>query len=454
VRILHKPGASYNFPFYFEKPCISLSEETMNRPVSRTVLDNGLTVVLKEMSHAPVICFMVWYRVGSRNERKGITGISHWVEHLMFGGTQTFAGGEFDRLISREGGHWNAFTWLDYTVYIETVPAEQVDLCLRLESDRMVNTIMGPESVELERSVILSERAMYENEPRFRLNEQLTATAFHAHPYGHEVIGNEVDLRSMTRDDLYGYYRTHYVPNNAVVVAVGDFQSKEMLSRIANFFATIPQGEPVVLATIGEPMQRSERRITVSGPGNTAYLTFAYRAPEAAHPDYLALTLFNAAFTGGSSLGMFAGGGSNRSSRLYKAMVNTELAAGAGGSMAPTMDPFLYTIDVVLRSGRMLPEVEAALDAELERVTSSPITRRELDKALKRAKAQFVMAGESISGQAHLLGLAESTVGDCDWYETILEKLAKIRVDDLERVCQKYLNKKNRTVGWYQPLER
>lgn len=122
--------------------------------------------------------------------------------------------------------------------------------------------------------------------------------------------------------------------------------------------------------------------------------------------------------------------------------------------MAPTMDPFLYTIDVVLRSGRMLPEVEAALDAELERVTSSPITRRELDKALKRAKAQFVMAGESISGQAHLLGLAESTVGDCDWYETILEKLAKIRVDDLERVCQKYLNKKNRTVGWYQPLER
>ena len=425
----------------------------MNRPVSKTTFDNGLTVVLKELRHAPVISFMVLYRVGNRNERAGITGISHWVEHLMFSGTPTFASGEFDRLVSREGGYWNAFTWLDHTAYYETVPAEQADLCLQLESDRMANVIMEPESVELERSVILSERAMYENDPGFRLNEQLAATAFRTHPYRHDVIGEEIDLQSMTRNDLYDYYRDYYVPNNAIVVVTGDFRSKDMLSRIVKYFAKIPAGKAVAPVTAKEPEQRSERRITVRGPGDTSYLTFAYRAPEATHPDYYAFTLLNAAFSGGSSLGMFARGGTNRSSRLYKALVDTELAVGVDGSLAPTIDPFLYTINVVLRSGCTLPVVEAALEDELERLARLTVTRHELDKALKRAKAQFVMAGESVSGQAHFLGLAEATAGDYQWYETILEKLAKITLDDLERVCQTYLAKNNRTVGWYQPYE-
>ena len=371
----------------------------------------------------------------------------------MFGGTPTFASGEFDRLVSREGGYWNAFTWFDHTAFYETVPAEQIDLCLELEADRMVNTIMEPGSVEVERSIILSERAMYENEPRFRLTEQLTATAFRKHPYRFEVIGEEVDLRSLSRDDLYKYYRAHYVPNNAIVVAAGDFQSEDMLSRISKFFAKIPAGDSVATVTAEEPPQQSERRTTVRGPGDASYLTFAYRAPEAAHPDYYALTLLNAAFAGGSSLGMFAGGGTNRSSRLYKALVDTELAVAAGGSLMPTIDPFLYTINVVLRSGCTFPVVEAALEDELERLASFTVTRQELDRALKRAKAQFVMAGESISGQMQLLGLAEATAGDYRWYETILEKLAAITLDDLERVRQTYLTKNNRTVARYHPNE-
>jgi len=171
-------------------------------PVTKTTLDNGLTVVLKEMHHAPVISSMIWYRVGSRNEQAGLTGASHWVEHMLFKGTPAFPAGVLDRLVSREGGHWNAFTTTDFTVYYETMPASRIDLALRLEADRMVHATMTPEEVESERSVILSERGMYENEPRFQLNEELTAVAFRVHPYRHEVIGDTIDLQTMTRDDL------------------------------------------------------------------------------------------------------------------------------------------------------------------------------------------------------------------------------------------------------------
>lgn len=423
----------------------------MSLPITKTMLDNGLTVVLKEMHHAPVATFMVWYRVGSRNERPGITGISHWVEHMMFKGTPTFPGKILDRMISREGGFWNAFTWVDYTAYYETMPSSRIDLALQLEADRMTNTNMEPDEVESERTVILSERAMYENDPRFLLDEELTAAAFRVHPYHHEVIGDAADLQTITRDDLYNHYRRHYVPSNAIAIVVGDFETAAMLARLEELFGATPAGEPVAPVVRHEPPQSGERRVTVNGPGDTTYLTYAYRAPNADHPDYYPFVLLNAAFAGGSSLGMFAGGGSNRSSRLYKALVSTELAAGASGSLGPTIDPFLYSISTVVRAGRTLAEVEAALDGELDRLAAEPVTQVELNKALKRAKAQFVFAGESISGQAQIIGAAEATTGDYRWYETVLDKLNEVTLDDIERVRQTYLRKKNRTVGIYEP---
>lgn len=423
----------------------------MTSAITKTVLDNGLTVVMKEMHHAPVATFMIWYRVGSRNERAGITGVSHWVEHMMFKGTPNFPGDEMERLISREGGYWNASTSLDYTNYYETMPSDRIDMALRLEADRMTNAVMTEDEVESERTVILSERGMYENQPRFLLDEELAAAAFRVHAYHHEVIGDRVDLTSMTRDDLYGHYRRHYAPNNAVVVVVGDFRGDEMLGRIRELFGAVAAGEPMTTNSREEPPQRGERRVIVNGPGDTAYLTFAYRAPGALHPDYPALALLNAAFAGGSGLGLFGGGGSNRSSRLYKALVNTELAAAAYGSLSPTIDPYLYTINLVLRAGRTLPEVEAALEAELERLVNEPITQAELDKALKRARAQFIMAGESISGQARLIGASEVIAGGYEWYAGVLDRLNQVTLDDIERVRRTYLQKRQRTVGWYEP---
>jgi zinc protease len=423
----------------------------MALPVTKEILNNGLTVVLKEMHHAPVTCFMVWYRVGSRNERPGLTGASHWVEHMQFKGTPTFPDGMLDRAISREGGQWNAFTWLDFTAYYETMPSDRIDLALRLEADRMVNTLMTEEEVESERTVIISERHMYENDPRFLLNEELTSAAFRVHPYHHEVIGDQADLETMTQADLYHHYRRHYVPSNAIVVVVGDFPTADMLARIRDLYGELPAGDPTAAVRRAEPPQKGERRVVVNGPGDTAYLTFAYRMPPATHPDYLAMTLLDAAFAGGGGLGMFGGGGANKSSRLYKALVVPGLAAGASGSLSPTIDPFLYTINAVVRTGRSLAEVEGALDAELARLSAEPITQAELDKALKQARAQFIMAGESITGQAQLLGMAEAVAGDYHWYETALERLRTVTLEDIERVRGQYLHKKNRTVGWYEP---
>lgn len=423
----------------------------MSSTIVRTQLDNGLTVLLKEMHHAPVATFMAWYRVGSRNELPGHTGASHWVEHMMFKGTPRFPGDVMERMISREGGYWNAFTWLDYTAYYETMPSNRIDLALQLEADRMTNTLMTAEEVESERTVILSERAMHENQPRFLLDEELTSAAFRVHPYHHEVIGDAADLRSMSRDQLYGHYKRHYSPTNAIAVAVGDFDTSEMLARIEMLFGSIPPGQETAPITREEPPQAGERHVVVNGPGDTAYLTFAYRVPGAAHPDYPALSLLNAAFTGGNSLGMFGGGGSNRSSRLYKALVSTELAAGANGGLTPTIDPFLYAISAVVRAGRTLTEVEAALEAELARLITEPVTKAELAKALKRARAQFIMAGESISGQAHLLGAAEATTGDYRWFDSVLDRLNSVTLDDIERVRAFYLQRRNRTVGWYEP---
>lgn len=396
---------------------------------------------------------MIWYRVGSRQEIPGITGISHWVEHMMFKGTPTFPDGTLDRLVSREGGHWNAFTWVDFTAYYETMPANRIDLALQLEADRMVNTIMTEEEVESERHVILAERDMYENDPRFLLNEELMSAAFRVHPYHHEVIGDEADLLSMTRADLMAHYQRYYAPNNAVAVVVGDFETAVMLKKIAHYFSPIPAGEPMPAITRQEPPQKGERRTVVEESGDAPYLTVAFRAPAATHPDYFPLTLLNAAFAGGSSLGMFGGAGSNKSSRLYKALVATELAAGAYGGLTPTIDPHLYTISAVVNNGRSLSEVEAALYAELDRLAAEPITQAELDKALKRAKAEFVFAGESITGQAQLLGMAEAVAGDYRWFETVLDKLQAVTLDDIERVRVEYLQEKNRTVAWYRPVE-
>src|SRR3990172_11482391 len=208
----------------------------MSNSLTLTTLSNGLKVLLKEIHTAPIISSWLWYRVGSRDEVQGRTGISHWVEHMQFKGTDQFPAHVLDKAISREGGMWNAFTYIDWTAYLETMPASKIDLALSLEADRMVNSIYDAEEVASERTVIISEREGSENEPIFLLNEAVQSAAFSVHPYHHQVIGDKADLKTIFRDDLYNHYRKNYSPNNAVLAFAGDFDCQTILARISELF--------------------------------------------------------------------------------------------------------------------------------------------------------------------------------------------------------------------------
>ncbi len=417
-------------------------------PVTRHVLDNGLTVLLKEIHNAPVISWWVLYRVGSRNERTGQTGVSHWVEHMMFKGTEKFPAGNLDRQVERYGGAWNAQTSLDYTAYYETMPAAHIDLALEAEADRMVNARFDSDDVASERTVIISERQGSENSPAFWLREETQAAAFRVHPYHHQVLGDMVDLHHMTRDDLFTHYRAHYIPNNAIAVAVGDFDTATMLARITELYGGIEAGpEPPVFARV-EPLQQGERMIRVERPGNAHMLRMVYHAPEATHPDWIKLAVVDSVLAGASAPG--GGGVGNRTSRLYRALVETELVSGVGGGLSPTCDPFLFTIQTTARDGKTLGEVQAALDAEIDRLPDT-IMQADVDKAKKQAKALFAYGTERVTGQAFWLAFSEN-IASYTWYEDYLERLNAVTLDDVRDTAAQYLRRSQRTVGWFVPV--
>lgn len=418
--------------------------------IRRVVLANGLTVLLREMHHAPVASFWVWYRVGSRNEHPGITGISHWVEHMMFKGTPAFPQGAFDKAIAREGGIFNGMTWIDFTTYFETLPSDRIELALRVEADRMTHAVFDPAETELERTVIISERQGNENSPGFLLSEALGAAAFQAHSYHHPVIGWQCDLEAMTRDQLFQHYRTFYGPHNAIVAVAGDFASDQMLARIAALFGDIPAGPALPPFTAKEPLQRGERRVIVTGPGATTYIEVGYRAPRATDPDYYPLVVLDTIMGGAKGMSLWGGGASNRSSRLYRALVETELASDADCALSSTIDPYLFSFSATVREGRQPAEVEAALLAEVQRVIAEPVSEAELRKAIKQTRAQFAYSSESVTDQGYWLGFSE-IVADVGWFETFLDRLAAVTVADVQRVAQFYFKPTQRNVGWYVP---
>lgn len=419
--------------------------------IVRAQLSNGLTVLLKPLHTAPVISHWIWYRVGSRDEPTGLTGISHWVEHMQFKGTPRYPAGVLDRVISRTGGYWNAFTFLDWTAYFETLPAEAVDLALDLEADRMVNSLFDPEEVERERTVILSERQGHENEPLFLLGEEVQAAAFRVHPYHHEVIGDQADLERMTRDDLYRHYRTYYIPNNAVLVLAGDFEPEAMLARVRERFEALPPGPEPPRLTRPEPPQRGERRVVVEGPGETTFLEVAWRAPAAAEPDFFPFLVLDSLLTGPSSLNLTGGGLSGRTSRLYRRLVEGEIAAGVSGGLSATRDPFLYTIQVTLRPERTPEEALQVVEEEIARLQDTPPPAEEVARAVKQARALFAYGSESVTNQAFWLGLSMMVADDIAWFTTFLERLAAVRPEDVQRVAQTFLTAQRRVVGVYRP---
>jgi zinc protease len=418
--------------------------------ITQTTLENGLKVMLKEIHTAPIISSWVWYRVGSKDEATGKTGISHWTEHMQFKGTKQFPANVLDKAISREGGSWNAFTFLDWTTYFETMPASKIDLALRLEADRMKNSLFDEKEVASERTVIISEREGHENEPLFRLGEAMQQTAFRVHPYHHEVIGDMADLHTITRDDLYKHYKTYYVPNNAVMTVAGDFDTKSMLNRIKELFEKVPKGKTPQRMKRVEPEQNGEVRLEVEGPGETTYVQISYRFPSASHPDFYALAVLDSLLAGPTNLNMFGGGISGKTSRLYRALVDKELAVSASGGAAVTIDPFLYTFSLTIHPKRKREETLAALDAEIKRVQDEKVTKKEIARAIKQARAIFAYGSENITNQAFWMGFAEM-FSTYDWFTGYLNKLSKVTPEDVQRVARTYFQPKSRVIGTYIP---
>jgi zinc protease len=416
-------------------------------------LPNGLLVLTREVHSAPIATCWVWYRVGSRHEACGLTGLSHWVEHMLFKGTPSIPRGMIKRLIARHGGSSNGFTSNDYTAYFATVPADRIDPVLWIEADRMVNTCFDPDDVEHERMVITAERERHENAATWWLCEAVLATAFQVHPYRTPVIGAKWDLRAITRDDLEQHYRTYYQPNNAVLVLVGDFATDTIMRKVEYAFAGLPGGPPLPPVRTVEPAQQEERRVVVCRPGPGQYVQVAYRTPDCRHPDFAPLMMLDAILSGAKPPSFSNGTQTNRSARLCRALVETQLAASASSHYFPTYDSRLFELRAAVQDECMAATVEAALITELARIQQDGVSDMELLMVSKQLRAQLAYAGERVISQAWLLGVWAML----DTYtrgQRLLDELHAVRADDVQRVAQTYLIERHRTIGHFLPTQR
>jgi zinc protease len=412
--------------------------------VTEKVLPNGLKVLLKEEHKAPVVTFQIWYKVGSRNERLGTTGMSHLLEHMMFKGTKKYGPKTFSQMVQRNGGNDNAFTGKDYTAYFETFASDRIDISLDLESDRMQNLLIDPREFRSEREVVKEERRLRtDDDPTSTMVEEMTAAAFIAHPYEWPVIGWMADLNSITRDDLYNHYRTYYAPNNATIVVVGDFDAKALLPRIEKYFGRIPRGPAVPPVGAVEPAQLGERRIVVKKQAELPAVFAGYHTPDLKHSDSYALEVLQALLSSG------------KSSRLYRSLVyEKQLALYAGGDYDNIAnDPNLFYVYAGVMPGKTTEEVEKALYQEVEKLKTTPVTEEELQKAKNQIQASFIMGQDSVFYQAMLLGEYE-TVANWKLLEKYVDNIRSVTREDVQRVAKEYFSEDNRTVGILVPVKQ
>jgi len=417
----------------------------------RTIqLPNGLTILLKEIHTAPLISQWVWYRVGSRNETPGLTGISHFVEHIQFKGTSNYPAKMIDHAIARDGGVMNGMTYLDWTTYYETMPADKINLSLKMEADRMINSNFDPDEIESERTVIISEREGNENEPLFRLSEAVQNESFSAHPYHYEVIGTLEDLKNISRDDLYRHYQAFYSPANAIIAIAGDFEPDKLETQLRNLYEKIPADQQTDQLIALDPPLQSEKRITVEGPGETTYLEISYRAPRAADKDFFIMTVLDSILTGPTSLNMFGGGISNKTSRLYQKLVEKDLAVSVTGGLTATIDPYLFDLSITIHPDKKVSDVIKSIDEEIDKLMDKKVNKDEIQRAIKQAKALFAYGSENITNQAFWMGYA-NMFSNYQWFEKYIENLQTVTAENVLKAAQTYLLPNRRVVGTYQP---
>jgi len=445
------PGSvrSWRFPVWIGVLwlCVGLTTfaqgGTLADRVFETTLANGLKVLIVEEPKAPVVTVQVWYKVGSRNEQTGRTGLAHMLEHMMFKGTPKYGPKQFDLLVTRNGGVDNAVTAMDYTSYYEDFAADRVELGLELEADRMAHLLIDEKELESERQVVIEERRLrIEDQPTGILGQTMRAVAFQANPYRNPAIGWPSDMLAWTREDLVQFHRTHYVPNNAILVVAGAIRRDALLPRIQALFGGIPRRPDPPKVTTEEPPQVGERRVYVRKEAELPILFAVHHAPNLTHPDSFALQV----------LAYVLGGG--ESARFYKKVVyEKQLASYAGADYNPVhVDPYLFGFSGWPLPGKTAEEVEEALNAEVERLVKEPLPDRELQKAKNQIESEFIFAQDSVHNLAEMLGKYES-VASWKLLDGFVDGVRKVTAADVQRVAQKYLVKENRTVAILIPTK-
>lgn len=412
-------------------------------PVEKHTLDNGLTVFLIPDHSCPSVTLQIWYQTGSRNERPGITGISHLFEHLMFKGTEEYPGNMFDRLIEASGGYDNAWTWVDNTAFYEVVPPDKLELVLEMEADRCRNLILDQENLDSERNVVINERLWsVDNSPENSMYEVLINNAFVAHPYRWEVIGFMSDIESITLDECLAYYRIYYAPNNAFLIVSGDVKPETALKLVEKHFGPLRSEEPPPPVTTAEPEQRGEKRIDFRRAARLSAVMAAYKIPAGNDPDMVPLLILARILFDGES------------SRLQKRLVyDDQLAVNVEGDAEMHNDPYLFYVYAQANVDSDIEEVKRIIFEEIDRLALEPVSDRELQKAKNRMESEFIMGLQSNVGRANNIGMFQINTGN---YETIYEyatRIQNVTVDDITRVADKYLVSDRRTVVTLYPEE-
>jgi zinc protease len=410
--------------------------------VVEATLDNGLKVLLLEDHRSPIVSFQVWYGVGSRNERPGATGLAHLLEHMMFKGTPTYGPRMFATLVEQNGGQDNAFTSQDVTSYFVNIAADKVDLVVALEADRMRNLLLDPKEFQSERLVVMEERRLRtEDDPEGFLGEELSAIAFLAHPYRSPTVGWMEDIRRLSVEELRTFYRTYYVPNNALVVAAGDFKALALLEKIRQHFGAIPRGADPPPVQAVEPKQNGERRVTVRKEARLPLVFVGYQVPNHASKDAPALELLSTILSEG------------RSSRLYRRLVyEQEIALNAGGDYSYfSADPNLFWFFATGQPGQTPEALERALMGEVERLKREPVSEVELERAKNQVEASFVFRQDSVYSRVSLLARFE-LIGGWRLEKAFVPAIRAVTAQDLQRVARTYFPDERRNVGVLLPI--
>ncbi|WP_221390727.1 pitrilysin family protein [Dyadobacter sp. NIV53] len=415
--------------------------QTKTDDVKTFTLKNGMKFLVLEDHSIPTANMYLFWKVGSRNEVHGITGLSHFFEHMMFNGSKNYGPKQFDQVMEANGGSNNAYTTENVTVYTDWFQKDALETIFKLESDRIADLSIDPKMVESERGVVLSERSTGLENSNYRLiGELVQSVAFQEHPYMFPVIGFESDIKSWTQKDLETYFKTYYSPNNTTVVVTGDITLDQVRKLADQYMAPIVAGAlPQKIRTI-EPQQNGERRVTAYKDISTPNVLLAYHTPQTGHEDYYALDLFSSILSSGNS------------SRLVKSLVmDTTIASRVFTFLGEGFDPNLFNIYAIAGNGISAQDLEKAVLSQIDNIAKNGVSEAELQKVKNQKLMEFYHSLETINGKSNSLGTYDVFFGDYRKMFDAPQEYQKVTAEDIKRIAGKYFTERNRTVGYLLP---